>query len=137
MKIAFIITRLDDVGGAQIHVRDLSTALRAAGHDVAVIAGTNGALADELQAKGVPCYLLNHLARDVGPLHDIRCIGEMRRMLRRLQPDLRILVITGHHEPHYADAAYDAGADGFIRKGNAAAILEAVYSLLNDSRPQP
>ena len=88
MKIAFIITRLDDVGGAQIHVRDLSTALRAAGHDVAVIAGTNGALADELQAKGVPCYLLNHLARDVGPLHDIRCIGEMRRMLRRLQPDI-------------------------------------------------
>ena len=57
--------------------------------------------------------------------------------LRRMQPDLLILVITGHHEPHYADAAYDAGADGFIRKGNAAAILEAVYSLLNDSRPQP
>jgi DNA-binding NarL/FixJ family response regulator len=50
--------------------------------------------------------------------------------LRRLQPTLRILVITGHHEPHYADAAYSAGADAFIRKGNAAAILEAVYSLL-------
>ncbi|NLF66713.1 MAG: response regulator transcription factor [Chloroflexi bacterium] len=57
--------------------------------------------------------------------------------LRRMQPDLLILVITGHHEPHYADAAFAAGADGFIRKGNAAAILEAVYSLLNDSRPQP
>lgn len=53
--------------------------------------------------------------------------------LRELQPDLRILVITGHHEPHYAEAAYSAGADGFIRKGNAAAILEAVYSLLAGS----
>lgn len=55
--------------------------------------------------------------------------------LRRLQPGLRILVITGHHEPHYASAAYEAGADGFIRKGNAAAILEAVYALLELSPP--
>jgi glycosyltransferase involved in cell wall biosynthesis len=88
VKIAFIITRLDDVGGAQIHVRDLSTALREAGHDVTVIAGTNGALADELKVKGVTCLQMRHLARAVGPLQDVRCIRELRTALRELQPDI-------------------------------------------------
>lgn len=88
MKIAFIITRSDDIGGAQIHVRDLSTALRAAGHDAVVLAGTNGVLADELKARGIPYYRLEHLARAVGPLQDIRCFSELRETLRRIQPDI-------------------------------------------------
>jgi glycosyltransferase involved in cell wall biosynthesis len=88
MKIAFIITRSDDIGGAQIHVRDLSTALRAAGHDAVVVAGTNGVLADDLRAHGVPYYSLRHLAREVGPLQDIRGFSELRETLREIQPDI-------------------------------------------------
>jgi glycosyltransferase involved in cell wall biosynthesis len=88
VKIAFLITRSDDIGGAQIHVRDLSTALRAAGHDVVVLAGTNGVLADELRARGVPFYSLHHLAREVGPLQDTRSITEVRTALREIQPDI-------------------------------------------------
>lgn len=88
MKIAFIITRFDDIGGAQIHVRDLSTALWKAGHDVAVLAGSNGVLADELKARGVPRYFLRHLARQVNPLYDVRCIPELRKTLREIQPDI-------------------------------------------------
>lgn len=88
MKIAFIITRSDDIGGAQIHVRDLSTALRAAGHDAVVIAGTNGVLADELRAHGVPYYSLHHLGREVGPFQDVRCFSELRATLRKIQPDI-------------------------------------------------
>ena len=88
MKIAFIITRSDDIGGAQIHVRDLSTALRAAGHDAMVIAGNNGVLAEELRANGVPYYPLHHLGREVGPFQDVRCISELRETLREIQPDI-------------------------------------------------
>lgn len=88
MKIAFIITRSDDIGGAQIHVRDLSTALRAAGHDAVVIAGANGVLADELRAHGVPYYPLYHLGREVGPFQDVRCVSELRATLRKIQPDI-------------------------------------------------
>lgn len=88
MRIAFIITRLDDVGGAQIHVRDLSKALRAAGHDVAVIAGTNGVLADELKSNGVTFYSVHYLAREVSPFQDVRCISELRETLREIQPDI-------------------------------------------------
>lgn len=88
MKIAFIITRADDIGGAQIHVRDLSTALRAAGHDAVVIAGTHGVLADELRARSVPYYSLRHLGREVGPLEDVRCFSELRETLREIKPDI-------------------------------------------------
>lgn len=88
MKIAFLITRSDDIGGAQIHVRDLSTALRAAGHDAVVLAGTNGVLAEELRANGVPFYSLHHLAREVGPLQDVRSFSEVRDALRDIKPDI-------------------------------------------------
>lgn len=88
MRIVFIITRSDDIGGAQIHVRDLSRALRAAGHDAIVLAGMDGVLADELRARGVPYYPLRHLGREVGPLADARCLSELRQKLRELQPDL-------------------------------------------------
>ena len=88
MKIAFVITRSDDIGGAQIHVRDLSTALRTAGHDAVVLAGTDGVLADELRARSVPYYSLRHLAREVGPVDDLRCFSELRETLRQIQPDI-------------------------------------------------
>ena len=82
MRIAFIITRSDVVGGAQIHVRDLSTALRDAGHDTMVIAGANGPLADDLKARGIPFYPLHHLVRPVGPLEDARCLLELSQPRR-------------------------------------------------------
>jgi glycosyltransferase involved in cell wall biosynthesis len=88
MKIAFVITRSDDIGGAQIHVRDLSTALRAAGHDAVVLSGANGVLADELRARDVPFYSLPHLGREVGPFQDVRCFSELRQTLREIQPDI-------------------------------------------------
>lgn len=88
MRISFLITRSDDIGGAQIHVRDLSMALRARGYDVMVLAGANGALADQLRERGVPFYALSHLARAVGPLQDARAFMEIRQALRDLRPDL-------------------------------------------------
>lgn len=88
MRIAFIISQSSQFGGAQIHVRDLSTALRAAGHDPVVLAIANGGLADELRKRGVPFYPLRHLVRRVGPLQDVRSFFELREILREIQPDI-------------------------------------------------
>lgn len=88
MKIAFVITRSENIGGAQIHVRDLSTALRTAGHEAVVLAGANGVLADQLRARGVPYYSLRHLVREVGPLQDVRCFSQLRQTLGEIQPDI-------------------------------------------------
>lgn len=88
LRIVFLISRADDIGGAQIHVRDLSAALRARGLDALVLAGGDGALADQLRERGVPFHRLRSLSRSVGPLQAVRAVFEIRRLLRELRPDL-------------------------------------------------
>ena len=88
MRIAFIITRSDDLGGAQVHVRDLSTALRALGHDAIVLAGSNGVLAEQLRERGVPFHPLRNLTHPIRPLRDLRASGELFTKLRVIRPDI-------------------------------------------------
>ena len=49
MKIAYVITRSCEVGGAHIHVRDLSRWLLEQGHEVKVFVGGEGAFIDVLK----------------------------------------------------------------------------------------
>jgi len=88
MKIAFIITRADDLGGAQVYVRDISGALQALGHEVAVLCGAGDLLALQLRERGVPFYTIPHLARPILPHADFRALLELRRALRELRPDV-------------------------------------------------
>ncbi|MEE8455877.1 MAG: glycosyltransferase family 4 protein [Limibaculum sp.] len=88
MRIAFLISRADDIGGAQIHVRDLSTALRDRGVDVIVLAGGEGRLADQLREREVPFHCLRYLRRAVWPLQGFKAVIEIRRLLREFRPDI-------------------------------------------------
>lgn len=86
MRIAYVITRSDDLGGAQIHVRDLASALKEAGHDVVVLAGGGGVLARQLEERGVRVVTLRHMARPLSPLRDFRALRELTRHLRSIRP---------------------------------------------------
>ena len=88
MKIAYIVTRADPIGGAQIHVRDLTTAARELGHEPAVIAGGNGPFTEALIAQGIPTFPLEHLVAPIRPLRDIQAYREISGVLRALRPDL-------------------------------------------------
>jgi glycosyltransferase involved in cell wall biosynthesis len=88
IKLVIIITRADDLGGAQSHVRDLAPALASEGFDVVVIGGLGGALFDHLEAQGVSCRKLEHLVHPIKPATDWRALGEIRAVLRELKPDL-------------------------------------------------
>jgi glycosyltransferase involved in cell wall biosynthesis len=92
VKIAYLITRAEPIGGAQIHVRDLAVAVRALGHAPTVITGGSGSFVESLRAEGVPVTILRHLAVPIGPLQDLRAFREIRAALRHLSPDL----ITTH-----------------------------------------
>jgi len=91
-KIVFIITRADDLGGAQVHVRDLASALRERGYDVLVLAGGGGALFDALEERGVPYRKLEKLIRPIRPLRDWSALKEIRDALQEIKPD----VVTTH-----------------------------------------
>jgi glycosyltransferase involved in cell wall biosynthesis len=88
MKIAFVITRADAVGGATIHVRDLAVALAAEGHSPTVLVGGTGPVSRELDACGIRVVSLPHLGRPMNPVRDAQAVREIAGAIRRLAPDL-------------------------------------------------
>ena len=88
MKIAYVITRADAVGGASIHVRDLAREMLARGHQAMVFLGGAGPVADQLRAADVPYHSLEFLARSIHPVRDFRAYLELTRALAEFAPDL-------------------------------------------------
>jgi len=88
VKIVYLVTRADPIGGAQVHVRDLAAAVRAQGHDPTVITSGSGPFIDDLQATGIPVLVLRHLGVPIRPWQDLRALREVHSALTVLRPDL-------------------------------------------------
>jgi glycosyltransferase involved in cell wall biosynthesis len=88
LRIAYVITRADSVGGASIHVRDLAAAMLDRGHEVLTLVGGTGAVTEQLEAVNVPCRPLRHLRRSIHPFRDLAAVGELTAALREFRPDL-------------------------------------------------
>jgi glycosyltransferase involved in cell wall biosynthesis len=88
VRIAYIVTRADPIGGVQIHLRDLTAALQAQGHTVTVITSGRGPFIDGLRAQNTPTVVIEHLTLPISPLHDLRALREIRAVLTNLRPDL-------------------------------------------------
>lgn len=88
MKLVYVVTRADAVGGASIHVRDMAREMISRGHNVTVLVGGAGPVTDQLAAANVPYQSLRHLGRSIHPLRDLLAIRELTAALRALRPDL-------------------------------------------------
>lgn len=88
MKIAYVITRADAVGGASVHVRDMARAMLERGHEVMVFIGGEGAVTEQLARAGVPYRPLAYLGREVRPGRDLRALRELAEALRAFGPRL-------------------------------------------------
>jgi glycosyltransferase involved in cell wall biosynthesis len=88
VKIAYVITRGDAVGGATIHVRDMARAMIEDGHEAVVLVGGSGAVTEQLARSGVPYHSLKLLQRSIHPVRDWRALAELTAVLRSLAPDL-------------------------------------------------
>jgi glycosyltransferase involved in cell wall biosynthesis len=88
MRIAYVITRGDAVGGATIHVRDLASAMRELGHEPLILVGGRGPSTDRFEASGVRVHALRHLRRALHPVEDFLALAEVTRVLRDFAPDL-------------------------------------------------
>ena len=88
MRIVYIITRADAVGGASIHVRDLARAMRDRGHEALVVVGGTGPVTEQFAAAGVPFRSVKFLRRAIHPVSDLRAFGEVTSVLRELRPGL-------------------------------------------------
>lgn len=88
MKIAYLITRTDELGGAQIHIRDLSLWMKGQGHEVAVLTGSLGKVTDFLEEQGVAIYEIPDLERAIHPVKDWKAFGQIRDALKDFKPDV-------------------------------------------------
>ena len=88
VRIVYVVTRADPIGGVQIHIRDLTAELQAQGHFPTVITSGSGPFVDQLRAQNTPTVVLRHLTQPINPGRDLRALLEMRAVLVELRPDL-------------------------------------------------
>lgn len=88
MRILFVVTRADTIGGAQIHVRDLATRLMKDGADVLVCTGPGVTYSKVLQDSHIPFIQLPQLHRDVNVLKDIASTRALIKAIRSFCPDI-------------------------------------------------
>ncbi|WP_038369372.1 glycosyltransferase family 4 protein [Brackiella oedipodis] len=88
MKIVYVITRSDVIGGANIHLLDLAVGMQDAGHEVTVLIGGEGEVSQKFRQQGLQVISLKHLVRPIKPWQDLQALLELRRVLKRLKPDL-------------------------------------------------
>lgn len=58
--------------------------------------------------------------------------AELVGRLRALNPQQRAVILSGHPESNYAEAALAAGATGYLHKGDPSSILVGVRKALGD-----
>ncbi len=88
LRVAFVITRADAVGGASIHVRDMARLLISEGHEAMVFLGGEGAVTDALRREAVPYRVISGLVRNVDPRKDAVAVLRLRSALKAYSPDL-------------------------------------------------
>lgn len=94
MKICYVITKADEIGGAQVHVRDLAKSMVDQGHDVVVITGEKGELVEQLEDLNIKVLVDSNLKRNISLKYDIKAFFSLRRKVAHFEPDLLALHST-------------------------------------------
>ena len=87
-KIIYIVTRSDEIGGAQIHVRDVANAMLKKKADPLVLVGGEGPLLDQLYQRGIPYQTIPNLIRPIRPWKDFFALIDIYKSLKRYRPNL-------------------------------------------------
>jgi glycosyltransferase involved in cell wall biosynthesis len=88
MRVLFVITRGDEIGGAQSYVRDFVSRMSADGHQVHLAVGTAGALTDLLDERGIGWSIVPGMQRDIDPIHDAKAVRKLAALIEKQKPDL-------------------------------------------------
>lgn len=88
MKILFIITRADTVGGAQVHVRDLARELKKMGHLVQVVTEKTGKFTESYKKSNIDCIACPTLQRSLHPIQDFKSLFKIKDIIQQVSPDL-------------------------------------------------
>ncbi len=87
-KILFIITKGDNIGGAQIYVLELAKRFKQDGFDVSVIAGTKGYLTNKLIEEQIEVVHIDSLKMQINLWFDIISIFKIYKYLKKNKPNI-------------------------------------------------
>jgi glycosyltransferase involved in cell wall biosynthesis len=85
-RILYMVTHADR-GGAQMHLLGLAVAMQQ-NFDVHLAVGEEGFLTEACRQKDIVVHILRHMRRSSAMLMDLKALGETRRLLKLLRPDL-------------------------------------------------
>jgi glycosyltransferase involved in cell wall biosynthesis len=89
LNITQVITGSEYVGGAEIHVRDLTFALQSLGHSCTVLVGPpDGLFCQDLRERGITVRVLPSLRKQLSPTGDAMAFAELAFVLKRAKPDI-------------------------------------------------
>ena len=88
MKIVYIITRSDVLGGASVHLLDLAKGMQRKGHQVHILVGGTGAFTEALDKNNIDYTSLTHLKRELSAQDEILGYFEIKKQLKQLKPDI-------------------------------------------------
>lgn len=88
MRILYGITKSDPFGGAQRYVFDLAKEAARRGHEVAVLCGGEGTLAEKLRAEGIEVITSPHIQRDISIFKELKSFIFITKTLRAKRPDV-------------------------------------------------
>lgn len=87
MRILYLITK-SEIGGAQVHVRDLMHSMMADGHTVGLMSYPGGYLEDEAKNIGATFYPNLNFSNSFNPLNAVYAILNIRKDVKDFSPDL-------------------------------------------------
>lgn len=88
IKVCYIITKADDIGGAQVHVRDLANLVNKNGGCAIVITGEEGELTRQLRELNINYKVIPNLKRNISLFDDIKAVFSIRKILLHFQPNI-------------------------------------------------
>jgi glycosyltransferase involved in cell wall biosynthesis len=88
MYILYVLTRSDEIGGAQIHVRDMAEAMYKYGNKVTVAVGGDGPLIDQLMYRGIYCRKVPFLNRNINIFKDFLALLALFILIKKEKVDI-------------------------------------------------
>lgn len=79
---------MDTIGGAQVHVRDISIAMQECGNTIYLVSGGTKNVHTEVEKSGVNLIYSPHLIRQLHLVSDIKAIFEVRKIIKKVKPDI-------------------------------------------------
>lgn len=88
LKIVYVITRSDTMGGASVHLLDLASGAQNEGHEVVILIGGEGVFIRHAMTRNLCVISMKYLVREISFFKDFCSFFEMRKIIKNISPDL-------------------------------------------------